>query len=172
MNNTEILYNALHIQNVDGLENADNKKCFVCGSDIEQGIKIKDVFSSNFTNFEACNNLKGTHVCKYCTYCLKDADLRKNNIVADKNKVYFLKKNDIENYLFNLEEYVKDEFVVAITTSFKKHNSFRCRVNADTKKFYIRQEDKEVLFEVDKMKYIYKKLNEAYLQFSKEELET
>ena len=81
-----------------------------------------------------------------------------------------LKKNDIENYLFDLDKYVKGEFVVGITVSFKKHNSFRCRVNQDTLKYYIRQEDKEFLFDVKEMKYLYGKLNEAYLQFSKDEI--
>lgn len=71
-----------------------------------------------------------------------------------------------------MDKYVSDEFIVGITLSFKKHNSFRCKVNNDTKRFYIREEDKEYLFDTIKLKPLYEKLNEAYLQFSKDEMQT
>lgn len=174
MKNTEIIFNAIkkidHISN-DDLEKCDDN-CFICGKKITQGIKVKKSISAKFTNFSECNCLDSEYICEACNYCLKNAELRKNNIICDENKLYLLKKNDLENYLFNLEEYVEGEFIVGITTSFKKHNSFRCRVNTDTKEYFIRQEDKLFNFKVDEMKWLYKKLNEAYLQFSKEELLT
>lgn len=83
-----------------------------------------------------------------------------------------LKKNDLEHYLFNLDKYIKGEFIVCITQSFKKHNVIRAKVNTNPNSFYIRQEDDEYLFNATELKDVYKKLNEAYLYFSKEELET
>lgn len=169
MNNTQIL--AIHCKDkveVGKLENADN--CFICGNEITKGIQVKKVISSNFTNFDICKNINGKNCCQDCATTIKNADLRKNSFIADKDHLYSLKKNDIENYIFNLDKYVKGEFVVGITTSFKKHNSFRCRVNLDTSRFFIRQEDREYLFNVEEMKYLYDKLNEAYLQFSKDEI--
>lgn len=168
MNNTQILAKHCKTVEVNELEEADN--CFLCGCEITKGIPVKKVISSNFTNFEFCKNINGKYCCKDCAATIKNADLRKNSFVADKDNLYLLKKNDIENYLFDLDKYVKDEFVVGITVSFKKHNSFRCRVNQDTSKYYIRQEDKEFLFDAKEMKYLYDKLNDAYLQFLKDEI--
>lgn len=168
MNNTQILAKHCKAVEVNELEETDN--CFLCGCEITKGIPVKKVISSNFTNFEFCKNINGKYCCKDCAATIKNADLRKNSFVADKDNLYLLKKNYIENYLFDLDKYVKDEFVVGITVSFKKHNSFRCRVNQDTSKYYIRQEDKEFLFDAKEMKYLYDKLNDAYLQFSKDEI--
>ena len=168
MNNTQIL--AKHCKKVEVKELKEKDNCFLCGCEITKGIPVKKVISSNFTNFEFCKNINGNNCCQDCASTIKNADLRKNSFVADKDNLYLLKKNDIENYLFDLDKYVKGEFVVGITVSFKKHNSFRCRVNQDTLKYYIRQEDKEFLFDVKEMKYLYGKLNEAYLQFSKDEI--
>jgi len=170
MTNTEILYNA------GGCEHVDTVKvegyCKICGKQITEGVKEKEVLSGNFTNFSDCKRIDSNYVCKECAWAMKNADLRKNNFVADSKHLYLLKKNDLEEYLFNLEKYVEGDFVVGITTSFKKHNSFRCKVNSNPKRYYIRQEDKEYIFDAEKLKPVYEKLNEAYLQFSKEELQS
>lgn len=172
MFNTEIIYQAMKACFEDNLEVVDDC-CLICSKEIKEGIKVKKVLSEKFTNLSECKNLQSNYVCKECAFSIKNADLRKNNIICDKNHIYFLKKNDLENYIFNLDEYLTEkEFLFAITKSFKKHNVFRCRVNSDYKKFYIREEDKEYLFDVQKLKYLYDILNEAYLQFSKEELQS
>lgn len=170
MLNTEIL--ALHLdKEVSTVELKQQETCFLCGRSIEgSGVLKSNVISSKFTNFSECKKISSKYCCEDCANVLKNADLRKNNFVADKSNLYLLKKNDLENYLFDLDKYVKDEFVVGITTSFKKHNSFRCRVNNNTSRFFIRQEDKEFMFDVKEMKALYDMLNEAYLNFSKEEL--
>lgn len=174
MKNTEIIFNS--IKKINDVSNDDLEKCdencLICGKQIKQGVKVKKAISAKFTNFDECKCLNSEYICEACNYCLKDPELRKNNIIADKNKLYLLKKNDLENYLFNLDKYVEGEFIVGITTSFKKHNSFRCRVNSDTKEYFIRQEDKEFIFNADEMNFLYQRLNEAYLQFSKDELLT
>lgn len=174
MRNTEILFKPddIGIIEKDLMEFKENENCLICGKDIKEGVLSKKVLSGNFTNWSNCNSLDSNYICKECAYCLKNADYRKNNIVADKENIYLLKKNDLEEYLFNLDKYVKDEFIVCITQSFKKHNSFRAKVNNDTKCFYIREEDREYLFNAKEIKEVYKKLNEAYLQFSKEEMLT
>lgn len=171
MNNTEIIYKALNNPVVKNLEEY-HSYCMFCNKEITKGVKYKKTISTNFTNFDVLKNIKGTHVCKACSYCMKLGELRKNSFISDKSNLYLLKKNDIEQYLFNLSKYVKGEFVVGITQTFKKHNAFRCRVNKSTKEFYIRMEDVEFVFNVDKLKPLYKLLNEAYMSFSKEELQT
>lgn len=170
MINTEII--AAHLD-TSGIELEKYKGyCKICGKKITEAVPEKKAISSNFTNFSECAHKQSKYICKECTACLKEAALRKNNFIADKNNLYLLKKNDLENYLFNLEKYISGPFVVGITLSFKKHNSFRCSVNYNTKRFYIRQEDKEYLFDAVALKPVYDMLNEAYLQFSKEEIKT
>ena len=127
---------------------------------------------ASFTDWDICKNKEGTHSCIECATCIKTRDLRTNNLVADKNKIYLLKKNDLEEVIFNLDNYINGEFVIGITRSFKKHNSFRCTVNTDTNIFYVREEDKEYIFDTNITKPLYKQLNEAYLYFSKDELLT
>jgi len=172
---TEIIYNALlktdaelsklEIEEIDGY-------CMMCGKEIKEGVKNNKVVSGNFTDYDTFQNLKGTHICKECATCVKTRDLRTHNFLADKNNIYLFKKKDLEKYLFNIDKYISGEFVIGITRSFKKHNSFRCSVNYNTKRFYIREEDKEYLFDIDLAQEIYKELWEMYLYFTKDEILT
>ncbi|KXZ40028.1 hypothetical protein SAMN05661008_01512 [Alkalithermobacter thermoalcaliphilus JW-YL-7 = DSM 7308] len=171
MVNTEIIYKAFNKPDLEALQIVQIEgHCKICGKKITEGVKEKNVLSANFTNWSELKRIDSNYICKACTFCMKNADLRKNSFVADSKHLYLLKKNDLEEYLFNLEKYIEAEFVVGITRSFKKHNSFRCIVNSNPKRFYIREEDREYLFDAEKLKTIYEMLNEAYLQFSKEEL--
>lgn len=172
MKNTEIIYQALKNPIVEIIDLTNKEYCKICGKEIIKGIKAKDILSGAFTNYSECKQIQSQYICKECSYCIKDESLRLNSFIADKNNVYLLKKNDLENYLFSLKDYILDEFVIGITTSFKKHNSFRCKVNLNPNRYYIRQEDKEFIFDIKEMQPLYGKLNEAYLQFSKDELQT
>lgn len=173
MTNTEIIYSALLKSNIEvpeiELEETEGY-CMVCGKKIKEGAKYKKVLSGNFTDWDTLKNLDGTHICKECGAVIKTRELRTNNILADKEHLYLLKKNDLEEYLFNLDKYVNGQFIIGITRSFKKHNSFRCTVNDDTKVLDIREEDKEYIFPICLMRPLYDMLNEAYLYFTKDEL--
>lgn len=171
MYNTEIIYKALQEPSVEGLEDI-NCNCMICGKYIERGIGYKKVISGNFTNWGDCKDRTSQYICRECATSIKAREVRVNSFIADTNNLYLLKKNDIENYLFDMDKYVDGEFVVGITQSFKKHNSFRCKVNSNPKRFYIREEDREYVFDAAKLKRVYEHLNETYLQFSKEELRT
>ncbi len=175
MTNTEIIYNALKKADIElpqlELEKIDTN-CMMCGKEITEGARRNKVVSGNFTDYDTFQNLSGTHICKECGTCVKTRDLRTHNLLADKNHIYLFKKKDLEKYLFNIEKYVKSDFVIGITRSFKKHNSFRCSVNYNTKRFYIREEDKEYLFDIDLAQEIYKELWEMYLYFTKDEILT
>ena len=169
MKATELLANSLDasFNNIDIVETI----CAMCGKKVSEAIQIKNVISSNFTNFEYFK-YKTNYLCKDCAKCLKDDRLRKNNFIADKKKIIFFKQNDIEKYIFELEKHIEIPFIFAITKTFKKHNSFKCKLNYDYKYFYIQEEDKRYLCDVKKMKEVYRELNNAYLYFTKEELLT
>lgn len=173
MTNTEIIYNALkkagHELAKIEVEEVDTE-CMMCSKSITEGVRRNRAVSSNFTDYDTFKNIKGTHICEECTNCLKSTDLRYNNFVADKNNIHLFKKQDLENYLFDLDKFVSSEFVVGITRSYKKHNSFRCSINYNTKRFYIREEDKEYLFDVELGKTLYEKLWAMYLYFTKDEI--
>lgn len=178
MTNTDIIYSALQKTGIE-IELPKNLKfektnsnCMMCGKEIEEGAKKNKVVSGNFTDYDTFSNLSGTHICRECAICVKNRDLRTHNFISDKDNIYLFKKKDLEKYLFNLERYVKSDFVIGITRSFKKHNSFRCAVNYNTKKFYIREEDKEYLFDVELAKELYKDLWKMYLYFTKDEILT
>ena len=145
--------------------------CKMCGQHTEKGFKAKDVIKdARFTNFDELKNIKSDVVCEHCTACMKNAQLRRSSYIADENKIIFLKKNDIENYIFDLDKIVKGSFVVCVTDSFKKHTSFKATVNNDTKKFVVTHENYKFWFDVKQLKEIYQTMNDMYLHFTKDEI--
>src|SRR5690554_1108128 len=121
MTNTEII--ARHLQSSLKTKEYEGE-CKICGKDIKKGIPEKKILSANFTNYSECKAIESKMICIECGTCMKEVNLRYKNFVADKNNLYLLGKNDLEEYLFNLDKYVSGLFVIGITTSFKKHNSF------------------------------------------------
>lgn len=175
MNSTEIIYSALQKSNIelpDLAIEAVETHCMMCGKAIKEGVKYKQVVSGNFTDYDVFININGTHICKECATCVKTRELRINNIIADKDNLYLLKKNELEEYLFNIDKYVTGDFIVGITRSFKKHNSYRCKVNSNTNVFIIREEDKEYVFDRVKMKELYDIIWDMYRYFQKDEIQT
>ena len=170
MTNTEILSKHLADFDTSNLKITHNF-CKICGNK-KNVIKEKEVISSNFTNYDLCKYKESLYICLDCAACIKDVELRRNNFVCDKYNLYLFKKNDIEKYVFNMNKYIKNDFIIGITYTFKKHNSFKCIVNSDIEKFYIQNEDDSILFDVKKAKNIYDILEDAYLYFTKDELLT
>lgn len=168
MTNTQIVSNNFKIE-----IGKEKGICLMCSSETQKGFKSKDfIKDARFTNFDILSNIKSKVICEHCAVCMKNDDLRRKSFIASKEKIIYLQKNDIENYIFNLKEHVKGEFIVCLTRTFKKHNAFRAKVNIDAERFYIREEDNEYLFEVSEMKKLYEKLNEFYMYFNKEEIAT
>lgn len=176
MKNTEIIYNALiktdtKLPKLEIIEDLDTS-CMVCNKSIREGVRRAKAISGNFTDYDTFKNISGSHICIECTTCLKCIDLRYNNILADKDNIYLFKKDGIEEKLFNLDKYVKTPFIIGITRTFKKHNSFRTSINNNTKKILIRQEDEEYYLDIDNAKSLYEKLYELYMIFTKDEILT
>lgn len=175
MTNTEIIYSGL-IKSELGVPEIEMEEvetdCIICGKHINLGSPYRKVISGNFTDWDICKNKGGTHICKECGAVIKIRKLRNSNFIAIKSKLYLFKKNDIEEYLFNLDKYVTGEFVVGLTRSFKKHSSFKCPVNRSTQEFYIQEEDKTYFFKAERLQPLYARLWEAYLYFTKDELLT
>lgn len=175
LTNTEIIYSGLLTSGISipviELEEVKSN-CLVCGKPISKGTTYKKIVSSNFTDWDICKNKSGTHICKECSTVIKTKELRTNNFLATKDNLYLLKKNDLEEYLFNIDKYVSGDFVIGITRSFKKHNSYRCKANNNTNAFIIREEDKEYVFDRANMKVLYDIIWDMYLYFTKDEIQT
>ncbi|MFI3211118.1 MAG: hypothetical protein R3Y64_08765 [Peptostreptococcaceae bacterium] len=168
INNTELA--CMHSKIKIETEEVDTK-CMMCGSSILEGIKIKKILGSNFTNLDICKDLNSIYMCKYCAHSIKDDTFRKKNLLISKKDKIILTKNDLEHYIFNLEEHVEGEFIFCVTQSFKKHNVIRATVNLDPNYYKIRLEEDEFIIDVNKHKELYKRLNAMYLFFTKDELE-
>lgn len=147
--------------------------CKMCGCDTSYGFWTKDyIKDARFTNFDELQNVQSNVICEYCSACMKEPKLRRSCYIADENQIIWLKKNDIENYVFDLGNIVTGQFVVCITESFKKHTSFKAIVNRDTNKYTVTHENYKFVFDTRKMKKVYDVLNTLYLYFSKDELLT
>lgn len=169
MKNTEIA--CLHLE-VDIITEPIECICMMCGSEVFGGIKSKKILGSNFTNTDICADLNSPYLCKYCAYSLKYDVFRKKNLLISEKGQVILTKNDLENYIFELDKHVEGEFIFCVTQSFKKHNVIRAKVNIDPSYYFIRLEEEEFIINVSEHKEVYKVLNDMYLFFTKDELES
>lgn len=167
MTNTELI--AKHIKPEKGKEIGI---CKVCGQKTESGFKSKlYIKDARFTNFDLLKAVDSDIICQNCASCLSEPKLRRSSFIADTDKIIYLQKNDIENYVFNLSETgIKTPFVFCVTESFKKHMSFKATINYDTNKYTVTHENYSFVIDVAQAQKIYAVLNEFYLYFNKDEL--
>lgn len=115
LNITELIGKKIDIE-LKNLEKNIITKCAFCDKEISQGISIKNTISSNFSNYEYLKKDR-EYFCENCYKCFKYDKLRKNNFIVDAEKIVFFKQNEIENYIFNLEEF-KIPFRISINKKF------------------------------------------------------
>lgn len=126
---TELIYRAagsppIETEPVDGI-------CAVCGREINEGVPIKKVMSNSFTDWNFLADMTTSHVCAACTWCIKEPKMRRSQWIATKHRLLFFKREEIERWLLDPPE---SPFVFFVTASYKKHGSFRARVN-DSQRF-------------------------------------
>lgn len=160
---THLIHVAAGLPSVENLEPTDGN-CVVCGRNISEGVPLKKVVSDAFTNWDVMNDLSSTHVCKACTWCIKNRKTRQSCYVATKDELVFFKRDEIEKYLFDPPE---TPFVLFVTKSFKKHGSFRAHVNKSRKLFYVQLEDRSILFSPSKYRELYDLMKRMYVVFNK-----
>ncbi len=119
--------------------------------------------------------MTASHVCAACNACVREPKLRRMNFIAigdsDESNAHiiFFKRDEIERYLFNPPS---PPFVFAVTENFKKHTSFKARVNLSQKLFYIQKEDEQILFSPAKYREIYEAMARLDSTFSKTAIST
>lgn len=159
---TELIYRAAGSPTVDAIPATG--RCVVCGKEISEGVPIKKVVSSSFTDWNILADMTATHVCKACKWCIKEPKMRRSQYIALRNELIYFKRDDIEKYLFDPPD---PPFVFFVTSSYKKHGSFRARVNNSQKLFYIQFEDRQILFSPSKYKDLFGLMKRMYLVFNK-----
>lgn len=172
MTNTGLI--AKHIDLLECDEN-EEQTCKICGKATTHYFTEKKVLSEKFNDFDYCKNIKSSIVCVECASCIKNAALRRSCFYADESKLVFFKKDDTEKILFNMATLVKKPFVFCFTQSFKKHNTFKAKLNYSTSHFVIQSENEQFLFDMEKHKDLfYNILKPAYFELllSKDELLT
>lgn len=159
---TDLIYNSIRAS-VDNVVSIDGI-CAVCGKRITEGISIKKVVSGTFTDWNILANITSDYVCCACTWCIKEPRMRRSQWIATKDELKFFKRDDIGIYLFSPPE---TPFVFFITATYKKHGSFRARVNGSRDLFYIQFEDRQVLFSPNRYKELWAVMNRMYRTFNK-----
>jgi len=159
---TELIYRAAGSPPIE-TEPADGI-CAVCGKEISEGIPIKRVVSSSFTDWNFLADMTASYVCAACTWCIKEPKMRRSQYIATENELLYFKREDIEKYFFEPPE---PPFVFFVTSSYKKHGSFRARVNDSRHLFYIQFEDRQILFSPNKYRELFNTMKRMYSVFNK-----
>ena len=159
---TELIYRAAGYPSVE--TEPVNGICAVCGREISEGVPIKKVVSSSFTDWNFLADMTALHVCAACTWCIKEPKMRRSQYIATENELLYFKREDIETYLFDPPE---PPFVFFVTASYKKHGSFRAWVNDSRHLFYIQVEDRQILFSPNKYRELFNTMKRMYTTFNK-----
>jgi hypothetical protein len=162
---THLIHQGAGLPDVENLGDIDST-CVVCGCEISEGVPIKKVVSDAFTNWDVLADATKTHVCKACTWCIKNRKTRQSCYVATDDNLVFFKRDDIEKYMFDPPE---TPFVLFVTASYKKHGSFRAHVNQSRKLFYVQFEDRSILFSPSKYRDLFDLMKRMYATFNKTE---
>jgi len=193
MNAIQLISKHLSRQHLDsskihaGLENI---VCAFSGEQLTEGIKLKDLLSGKFNDFEYLK-----YDSKYAgvgyALCLKDcyengdkiAGLRNFSYFASESKLVILKSNDVYNFIASLKEHLCNDahFVLCVTFSSKKHLSIKAKLNGsntdefdiETDKFgrvkFIR-EQVNIFYSIIKGWYSSNSASDLHTYFTKEEI--
>jgi len=159
---TELIYNAAGSPAVETVPTEGI--CAVCGQYIEEGVPIRKVVSSAFTDWNALLDMSASHVCKACAWCIKEPHMRRSQYIATELELVYFKRDEIGKHLFNPPE---PPFVFFVTASYKKHGSFKARVNQSQKLFYVQFEDRQILFSPNKYRGLFELMKMMYVTFNK-----
>lgn len=167
MTNTELISKHLELIETKQAEQAEN--CCLCGAKTKLYLPVKKVLSEKFTDQDRfLTNSK--IVCQKCATCIKEPKLRRSCFYASEEALVYFKKEELERVVFEDIKKISMPFVFCITESYKKHNSFKARLNYDPNLFYIQFEDTEFIFPATKVIGLYAELKKAYNFFTKAEL--
>lgn len=163
---THIIWKAMGGPSLEGYEEIrERTTCCICNNKISEGYKRKDIVSRDFNDFDYFSS--SPLICLPCAFCIRTPMLRRTSFIATQDKFIPLKRDELEEYLFSPPD---PPFVFCITSSYKKHLSFKAEVNFSSDIFSIRYDDNNILFSRKEMRGYYNILEELYEIFSKTEI--
>lgn len=132
-----------------------NEICAFTGDKISEGIKKKDFISSTFTDFEYLK-FNSEWVSLDIALCMEYIipndkgtliSLRFKSFYVSEKELRFLNRDDLEELIFNIPD---SPFIIAVSFGFKKHISFKSKINFSKDKFIVSTD--KGLVEIDKNK--------------------
>jgi len=179
MINTHLIYQA-YLKS-DKNEDIDGKikeekwqtpaKCCFCGGNTYPVTDLKHAVSGNFTQWDIF--APGGKICQACFFCFANRQLVFSSFIATRDKLNFLKKDEIEGILFDLKNIIPEHnpFVFAVTESYKKHTAPFTSMNTNTLDFVVRFENINIQVK-SHHKTLYQLMRRLYDNFTKNEIET
>ena len=141
--------------------------CAFTGEKIKEGILKKDFISSTFTDFEYIkypSDYVGLDIALCMDYIIPNENnklisLRFKSFYCSDKEIKFLKREDLEDLVFNIPNF---PFILCVSFGFKKHISYKSKINYSTNKFIINT-DKGILdIDLYKIKELYGIIKEWY----------
>ena len=136
-----------------------NGKCILCSKETEQGHRIKDTLSGNFTNWPMLS--KGNCVCPTCYTFFKDQTHRRKSWIVTEKEFRVLDKEEKKAILWNVPD---PPFFIHIAHTGQKQPWITCihKVAYSKNKFYFTHENfGEIFFERQKAEHFRTLIKEA-----------
>lgn len=140
----ELIYRALGKPDVTA--GASSGHCCLCGAP-NGSLDRKPFVKDGFTNLDRLAAPDSPAICPPCAYIFVNPKLRQSSWIMTEERAIWLKREDIWHYLF--DECPAPPTVWYVTTSYKKHGSFKSRVNYSKACTYIQYEETGVSFRHD-----------------------
>jgi hypothetical protein len=144
---TEHIYNSLGRPDISSDECLG--PCCLCGG--EGTLDRKAFIKEGFTNYDYLLALDSPAICQACAACLSERNLRARSWVALPAGLILIKRENIWGWLFGMQSQ-SIPFAMYVTTSHKKHGSFKARVNHSWGCFYVQFEEIGVEFCPDELR--------------------
>lgn len=116
--------------------------CCLCGS-IDGRYDRKPFIKEGFTNLDYLRAADSSSICPACASMFTLPKLRQSSWIASGGDMIWLKREHIWDHLWSPPE---PPFAMYVTTSYKKHGSFKSRVNYSADRFFVQFEEVGISF--------------------------
>lgn len=136
----QLIYKALDTPEIEAAEAAG--ACCLCGA-ANAKLDRKPFIKEGFTNLDRLMAPESPAICEACAYMFVLPKLRQSSWAATESHMIWLRREDLWDLLWSPPA---PPFALYVTTSYKKHGSFKTRVNHSQKSYYIQFEEIGVTF--------------------------
>lgn len=137
----QLIYRALGAPQIEAAEVAG--ACCLCGS-TDGRYDRKPFIKEGFTNLDQLKAADSQSICPACASMFTLPKLRQSSWIATGGEMIWLRREDIWDYLWTPP---RPPFAMYATTSYKKHGSFKTRVNYSSNRFYVQFEEVGVILQ-------------------------